>query len=79
MKPFFLLVSILIVLFSFLHYVKSGNKVFHNELIESNETKLLILTQLTFSGENAEAYFSKDEKHLIFRVMMANLCAIKYT
>ena len=67
MKPFFSLVLILIAIFSSLSYLKSKNKVFHNEFIESNETKLLNLRQLTFSGENAEAYFSKDEKHLIFQ------------
>ena len=67
MKSFSLLVSILIVIISSLFYFKSNNKVFYNELIESNETKLLNLKQLTFSGENAEAYFSKDEKHLIFQ------------
>ena len=67
MKSFFLLVSILIVVFSSLFYFKLNNNVFHNELIQSNEAKLLNLRQLTFSGENAEAYFSKDEKHLIFQ------------
>ena len=67
MKSFLLLVSILIATISSLLYSKSNNKVFHNELIERVEDKLLNLRQLTFSGENAEAYFSKDEKHLIFQ------------
>ena len=67
MKSFALLVSILIAILSSFLYLKSNNKVFYNELIESNETKLLNLKQLTFSGENAGAYFSKDEKHLIFQ------------
>ena len=67
MKPFFLLVSISIAILSYLLHFKLNNKVFHNELIEINETKLLNLKQLTFSGENAEAYFSKDEKYLIFQ------------
>ena len=67
MKSFPLLISILIAILCSLHYFKSNNKVFHNELIESSEARLLNLKQLTFSGENAEAYFSKDEKHLIFQ------------
>ena len=67
MKSFSLLVSILIAILWSLHYFKSNNKVFHNELIESSEARLLNLKQLTFSGENAEAYFSKDEKYLIFQ------------
>lgn len=41
--------------------------VFHNELIECNETKLLYLRQLTFSGKDAVTNFSRDEKHLIFQ------------
>ena len=67
MKPIFLQVSILIAILSYLLHFKLNNKFFHNELIDSSETKLLNLKQLTFSGENAEAYFSNDEKHLIFQ------------
>ena len=36
-------------------------------LILEDEVRLLNLKQLTFSGENAEAYFSNDEKQLIFQ------------
>ena len=67
MKSFFLLLVMLIAIFSSLFYFKSEGIVLHNELIQSNEVRLLNLRQLTFSGENAEAYFSKDEKHLIFQ------------
>lgn len=38
-----------------------------NELIEENEKHFKNLRQLTFSGENAEAYFSSDSKKLIFQ------------
>ena len=39
----------------------------HNDLIEEKEIRLSNLRQLTFSGENAEAYFSKDGDRLIFQ------------
>jgi Periplasmic component of the Tol biopolymer transport system len=37
-----------------------------NEFIVPEEKPFKILRQLTFSGENAEAYFSSDSKKLIF-------------
>src|SRR5262245_55636188 len=36
-------------------------------LIHSSERHLRNLKQLTFSGENAEAYFSNDDRWLIFQ------------
>ena len=39
----------------------------HNYLIQKKETRLSNLRQLTFSGENAEAYFSNDGERLIFQ------------
>ena len=38
-----------------------------NEFIEPQEKHFKNLRQLTFSGENAEAYFSSDSKKLIFQ------------
>ena len=38
-----------------------------NELIHKNEKHFKNLKQLTFSGENAEAYFSSDSNKLIFQ------------
>ncbi len=38
-----------------------------NEHIVENEIHFKNLRQLTFSGENAEAYFSSDSKKLIFQ------------
>ena len=39
----------------------------HNDLIMNDERFFTNLRQLTFSGENAEAYFSSDGKELIFQ------------
>ncbi len=38
-----------------------------NTYIQSDERHFKNLRQLTFSGENAEAYFSSDSKKLIFQ------------
>jgi len=40
---------------------------YSNELIQDNETHFKNIRQLTFSGENAEAYFSFDGTKLIFQ------------
>ena len=45
---------------------EKSEKVQENLILE-DEVRLLNLKQLTFSGENAEAYFSNDEKQLIFQ------------
>ena len=39
----------------------------HTDLIQENEIRLSNLRQLTFSGENAEAYFSNKGDRLIFQ------------
>ena len=44
-----------------------GFKQFNNLLIQPGESHFINLQQLTFSGENAEAYFSRDGKKLIFQ------------
>ena len=44
------------------------NKIkYSNELIQSGETHFKNIRQLTFSGENAEAYFNSDGTKLIFQ------------
>tara|TARA_B100001250_G_scaffold360611_1_gene338179 strand:- start:6123 stop:7211 length:1089 start_codon:yes stop_codon:yes gene_type:complete len=44
-----------------------GYKQFNNLLVQPGEKHFINLRQLTFSGENAEAYFSKDGQRLIFQ------------
>ena len=44
-----------------------GFKQYNNLLIQPGENHFINLKQLTFSGENAEAYFSKDGSKLIFQ------------
>ncbi len=44
-----------------------GYDQFNNLLIQPGEKHFIDLKQLTFSGENAEAYFSIDSKSLIFQ------------
>ena len=43
------------------------NLIFNNSLIIDGENHFNNISQLTFSGENAEAYFSPDGKNLIFQ------------
>ena len=51
------------------------NLDFNNSLILSSESHFKNMSQLTFSGENAEAYFSADGKRLIFQAHDGdNLC-----
>ena len=38
-----------------------------DHLLDSHETRLSELRQLTFGGENAEGYFSPDGRHLIYQ------------
>ncbi len=64
---------VLIFLILFFSYIKRKNqstigfKQFNNLLIQPGENHFVNLQQLTFSGENAEAYFSKDGSKLIFQ------------
>ena len=44
-----------------------GYDQFNNLLVQPGEKHFIDLKQLTFSGENAEAYFSSDSKSLIFQ------------
>ena len=63
-------IIISIIFFFFLKKMKSksiGYKYFNNMLVQPGERHFNNLRQLTFSGENAEAYFSKDGKSLIFQ------------
>ena len=60
----------LVVLIFFFRPVKTDpdhQPVYNNSLIQNGEDHFLHLQQLTFSGENAEAYFSADGKSLIFQ------------
>lgn len=45
----------------------SETNQYSNDLIEKKEIYFKNIQQLTFSGENAEAYFSSDDKKLIFQ------------
>ena len=56
------LFTILITIFSFVTFFSINHNpeshTFHNDLIQEKEIRFSNLRQLTFSGENAEAYFS---------------------
>ncbi len=43
------------------------SNAFAQNLIQPREKHLANMRQLTFTGENAEAYFSDDDKRLIFQ------------
>ena len=45
----------------------SNTNQYSNNLIEQKEVRFKNIQQLTFTGENAEAYFSSDDKKLIFQ------------
>jgi Tol biopolymer transport system component len=49
-----------------------GARLIHDTLYDSRERHLKNIRQLTFEGENAEAYFSPDEKHLVFQARGKN-------
>ena len=63
------LLLFIIFLLSGFYYKSDADRAIHynNDLIQPNETHFLNLRQLTFSGENAEAYFSIDGERLIFQ------------
>ena len=46
---------------------KNEELPYQNSLLEKEEVRLYNIRQLTFSGENAEAYFSANGKRLIFQ------------
>jgi len=59
---------IYLLLFLLLHNYGCNKKPeYSNHLIQKGEEYIKNLRQLTFSGENAEAYFSADGKKLIFQ------------
>ena len=59
---------VLLMFFILLHnYGCSRKPEYSNHLIQKNEEHFKNLRQLTFSGENAEAYFSSDGKKLILQ------------
>src|ERR1043165_9910497 len=57
--PLFLVVAVLFFI--------SPSSTQNNQLVLPNEKHLRNMKQLTFGGENAEAYFSADGKQLIFQ------------
>ena len=58
---------ILLLLILQLHtYGCSQKSEYSNHLIQDGEGYFKNLRQLTFSGENAEAYISADGKYLVF-------------
>ena len=73
MQCFFLklkVVSFVFFMVSCTTLYKKENKIFltnHNRLIIEGENHFRNIKQLTFEGENAEAYFSSDGKKLIFQ------------
>ena len=51
-----------------------------DHLLHASETHLADLRQLTFGGQNAEAYFSADDSHLIFQATpRGGTCDQQYT
>ena len=70
MKLFYLYTTLTII-FSLVTFFSINNgpvrQKQHNDLIQEKEIRLSNLRQLTFSGENAEAYFSNDGDRLIFQ------------
>ena len=65
------LYTALIIIFSCVTFFSidhgSATQKLHNDLIQENEIRLSNLRQLTFSGKNAEAYFSNYGDRLIFQ------------
>ena len=57
----------LLITFLFFYTGCSKEKKYSDHLIQKEETHFKNFRQLTFSGENAEAYFSADGENLIFQ------------
>ena len=62
-----LLISSMMALKPNVHSRHTGQKNTQSSLLLPEEKHLRNLKQLTFAGENAEAYFSSDDKQLIFQ------------
>ena len=64
-------IILFLIIFIFSSCTKQNNQdlnlIYNNSLIIDGETRFKNISQLTFSGENAEAYFSPDGKKLIFQ------------
>jgi len=63
----FIVVLTLVASISFVTNIKRPSSTTNQSLALPNEKHLGNLKQLTFGGENAEAYFSSDGKQLIFQ------------
>ncbi|SVA77977.1 uncharacterized protein METZ01_LOCUS130831 [marine metagenome] len=63
--------SLFLISFIFFNCTNRNNQdlnlIYNNALIVEGESHFKNITQLTFSGENAEAYFSPDGKKLIYQ------------
>ncbi len=69
MKPFYYL-ALVLILFSCNFSVKQENQDktnMVNQILYENETKIKNIKQLTFNGDNAEAYWSFDDSKLVFQ------------
>lgn len=68
-------VIVLVAIVAYTKYNSSnmGESVVKNELIEEGEIYFKDIKQLTFEGENAEAYFSSDYKELIYQSKSGDL------
>ena len=58
---------LLLVVIALFFPPKNEELLYQNSLLEKEEVRLYNIRQLTFSGENAEAYFSANGKRLIFQ------------
>ena len=64
-------ISLFLIIFIFINCTNRNNQdlnlIYNNSLIVEGESHFKNIAQLTFSGENAEAYFSPDGKKLIYQ------------
>ena len=62
-----IMLVLLLVVIALFFPPKNEELLYQNSLLEKEEVRLYNIRQLTFSGENAEAYFSANGKRLIFQ------------
>ena len=64
-------INLFLIIFVFFNCTNQNNQdlnlIYNNSLIIDGEIRFKNISQLTFSGENAEAYFSPDGKKLIYQ------------
>ena len=61
-------VLFLVLIFSCLNTIESNKeKTYGNNLIYEDESNFLSIRQVTYGGDNAEAYWSFDDKKLVFQ------------